>query len=210
MNIIIVNNNKYIEDLKKEQNRIIEEQRKKGEEKKKEEEKLIKKINTPFNEDPCNLKYREDITNNNSCGGLLCNFTVYNGLKDNIEYIVYNNKNNYNIEIMRINDKTIIISLKGHNNKTTVIRYYIKDNKEEYILSCDNNKLIIIWDIQNNYNKKYNIQVEYSGNIWDALLLFNIFNKNYILISSSRNNEYSKLYEFKENIPFIRNIYGTN
>ena len=78
---------------------------------------------------------------------------------------------------MRINDKTIIISLKGHNNITTVIRYYIKDNKEEYILSCDWNKLVIVWDIQNNFNKKYNIQVKDSGMIWDALLLFNIFKK---------------------------------
>ena len=111
---------------------------------------------------------------------------------------------------MRINDKTIIISLKGHNNLTTVIRYYIKDNKEEYILSCDYNKLLIIWDIQNNYNKKYNIKIKYSGSIYDALLLFNIFNKNYILVSSYNNNEYSKLYEFKDNTPFIRNIYGTN
>ena len=91
---------------------------------------------------------------------------------------------------MRINDKTIIISLKGHNNRTTVIRYYIKDNKEEYIISCDLNKLIIIWDIQNDYNKKYNIQAEYSRIILDALLLFNIFNKNYILISSYYKNEY--------------------
>ena len=30
------------------------------------------------------------------------------GLKDDIEYIVYNNKKNYNIDIMRINDKIII------------------------------------------------------------------------------------------------------
>ena len=44
----------------------------------------------------------------------------------------------------------------------------------------------------------------------DSLLLFNIFNKNYILISSDNKNEYSKLYEFKDNTPFIRNIYGTN
>ena len=88
---------------------------------------------------------------------------------------------------MRINDKTIINSLKGHNNRTTFIRYYINDNKEEYILSCDKNKLLIIWDIQNNYNKKYNIEIKYSEYIFDALLLFNIFNKNYILISSLMN-----------------------
>jgi len=188
MNLIIEDNNKYIEYLKKEQN----------------------KIKLQFKEDPCNLKYLENITNNNSCGGLLYNFTVYNGLKDNIEYIVYNNKNNYNIEIMRINDKTLINSLKGHNNITTVIRYFLKDNKEDYILSCDFDKLVIVWDIQNNYNKKYNIKTEYFGNIYDALLLFNIFNNNYILISSGNNNEFSKLYEFKNNTPFIRNIYGTN
>ena len=95
-------------------------------------------MNIPqFKEDPNNLKYIENITYNTSCGGFLYSFALFNGIKDNIEYIVYNNKNNYNIEIMRINDKTIINSLKGHNDRTTVIRYYIKDNKEEYILSCD-------------------------------------------------------------------------
>ena len=71
---------------------------------------------------------------------------------------------------MRINDKIIINSLKGHNNKTTVIRYYINDNKEEYILSCDRNKLVIIWDIQNNYNKKYKIKIKYSGYIIITLI----------------------------------------
>ena len=75
------------------------------------------------------------------------------------------------------------------------------------MIKYDYNNLIIVWDIQNNYNKKYNIQLN-SGTIWDALLLFNISNKNFILISST--NEYSKLYEFKDNTPFIRNIYGTN
>ena len=210
MKIIIDNNNKYIEEIKKIQKAKLEEQKKIEEEKKKQEELSKNKINIPFKEDPNNLKYIEDITNNNSCGGCLCNFVLFNGIKDNIEYIVYNNKSNYNIEIMRINDKIIINSLKGHNNKTTVIRYYINDNKEEYILSCDYNKLVIVWDIQNNYNKKYKIEVKYSGNIYDALLLFNIFNKNYILISSYNNKEYSKLYEFKDNTPFIRNIYGTN
>ena len=84
---------------------------------------------------------------------------------------------------MRIKDKKIITSLKGHNAKTTVIRYYLKDNKEEYILTCDADKLVIIWDLQNNY-KKYIIQSKYKGSIGDALLLFNIFNNNNILLSS--------------------------
>ena len=72
------------------------------------------------------------------------------------------------------------------------------------------NKLIIIWDIQNNYNQKYIIQSDYSSLILDALLLFNYNNKDYILLSSSFKNEYSKLYEFKDKTPFVKNIYETN
>ena len=199
---------KKIEELKNGQKRIIEEQKKIEKDKNKQEELLKNKMDIQFKKDPSNLKYIENITNNNSCDGYLCNFVLFNGIKDNIDYIVYNNKINYNIDIMRINDKTIIKSLRGHKIKTTVIKYYINDNKEEYILSCDY-KLVILWDIQKNYNKKYNLKEGYNGNIHDALLLFNIFNKNYILISSNNNNEYSKLYGLRDNTPFIRNIYGT-
>ena len=109
---------------------------------------------------------------------------------------------------MRINDQSIITSLKGHKS-TTVIRYYLKNNNEDYILSCDRNILVIIWDIQNNYNKKYIIKSDYSSYIFDALLLFNYNNKDYILLSSGDENEYSKLYEFKDNTPFVKNIYET-
>ena len=165
-------------------------------------------VNDNFNENPINLKFKEYLTSNQAYSNL-SNFDVYIGLKDHIEYLIYNNKNNYNLEIMRIKDKTIISSLVGHNKATTVIRYYLKDNKEEYILSCDKNKLVIIWDIQNNFNKKYTIQSNYNGYIKDALLLFHIFNNNYILLSSSNNNDYSKLYEFKDNTKFIKDIYGT-
>ena len=202
------------EELKKakeEQEKLKEEQKKlKEEQGKLKEEPIIQFKDIPFTQNPRYLKYTEILADNNSCGGVFCNFDVYKGLKDNIEYLIYNNNDNYNIEIMKIYDKTLVISLKGHNNRTRVIRYYLKDNREEYILSCDNNKLVIVWDIQNNFNKKYIIQVKYSGNISDALLLFNIFNNNYILISSNNNIEFSKLYEFKSNTPFIRNIYGTN
>ena len=111
---------------------------------------------------------------------------------------------------MRIVDKTTIFLLKGHNKNTRVIRYYVKDNKEEYLLSCDEDKLVIVWDIQNNYDKKLNIKIQDSGDINDALLLFSIINKNYILISSNNKDEYSKLYEFKDDTPLVRNIYRTN
>ena len=166
-------------------------------------------LNINFKDNPQNLKFTEYLRTNHFAKYMAI-FDAYIGLKDHIEYLIFNNKNNYNLEIMRIKDKTIITSLKGHNRGTTVIKYYLKDNKEEYILSCDGNKLVIIWDIQNNFNKKYTLQAKYKGYIYDALLLFNIFNNNYILLSSIEYDEYSELYEFKEDTKFVKNIYGTN
>ena len=178
---------------------------------KEENEDFIKQnIKAEFKENPANLKLGDTLTTNATSCDQQSKFAVYVGLKDHIEYLVYNNKNNNNLDIMRIKDKTIITSLKGHNVNTIVIRYYSKDDKEEYILSSDANKLVIVWDIQNFFNKKFTIQAQYSGTIYDALLLFNVFNKDYILLSNSASNEYSKLYEFKKDTPFVRNILGTN
>ena len=190
--------------------------------KKKEEEEINKKIKeennkyikenikVEFKENPKNLKFRETLTSNNTHNHMLSKFDVYISLQDHIEYLIYGNKNNNNLDIMRIRDKTVITSLKGHETYIHAIKYYLKDHKEDYILSTDANKIVIIWDIQNFYNKKYIIKTQYSNTIYDALLLFNIFNKDYILLSNSSKDEYCKLYEFKENTPFIRNIHGTN
>ena len=195
----------------KQKNEVGKTVKKKMEHIEKENKELQNKFDIiPFLGDPTNLAYKEELTTNIKGWGLLNNFAVFNGLKDNIEYIIYNKKDDYNLEIMRIIDKVIIASLKGHNTGTNVIRYYIKDNKEDYIISSDKSKLVIIWDIQNKYKKKYNIQVTDFGNIWDSLLLFNIFNKDYIIISSSNKDEFTKLYEFKDNTPLIKNIYGTD
>ena len=124
---------------------------------------------------------------------------------------------------MRIYDKKVIQSSFGVEARATVIRYYLKNNSEDYILTCDLNKSIIIWEIQNNFNKKYKLSQNYSGFIWDALLLFNINNKNYILLSSSgdEGEDYSKLYELNNNndnkidnnnnnLKFIKDINNTN
>ena len=68
-----------------------------------------------FKENPQNLKFKYQLTNNRSDSGLLCNFDVFIGLKDKIEYIIYNNNDNCNLDIMRINDQSIITSLKGQS-----------------------------------------------------------------------------------------------
>jgi hypothetical protein len=85
---------------------------------------------------------------------------------------------------MRICDKTIIKSLGGHLAPTTVVRYYMKNNNEDYIFFCDKNNKVVIWDIQNNYSQKCKIEARNSFQVWDALFLFNVNNQDYIALSN--------------------------
>ena len=166
--------------------------------------------NENFIQNPINLKYNEILTTNHSNAGKLSNFEVFTGSKDNIPYLVYHNEINFNLEVMRLTDNTIVHFLKKHTGKITVINYYKKNNDNEYLLSCDLNKLVVIWEIQNNFNIKSSIQEEYAGVIWDAHLLLDLNNKDYILLSSGKKEESIKLYELKDNnCHFIKNIFGT-
>ena len=166
--------------------------------------------NENFIQNPINLKYNEILTTNHSNAGKLSNFEVFTGSKDNIPYLVYHNEINFNLEVMRLTDNTIVHFLKKHTGKITVINYYKKNNDNEYLLSCDLNKLVVIWEIQNNFNIKSSIQEEYVGVIWDAHLLLDLNNKDYILLSSGKKEESIKLYELKDNnCHFIKNIFGT-
>ena len=169
-----------------------------------EENNNIEEIKEVFNENPENLEYIETITSNHSSAGVLNNFDVFKGLKDNIEYIAYNNKYNFNLEIIRIQDKIKIQSLSGHTAKTTIIKYYKKNNKKDYLLTCDLSKAIIIWDIQDNFYKKYIFKESYVNPIFDALILFNILQKDYIILSSGGQDEFCKLYELEDK----RNIFN--
>jgi WD40 repeat protein len=154
---------------------------------------------------PENLRLIDYLTNKNVNSGL---FVVFTGLTDNMEYLVYNNKNNFNLDVMTLKDKAIIRSLKGHRSKVNVIRYFAKDNKE-YLLTCDDDKICLVWDIQNNYNIKYTVKEKYFGNIYDAILTFNILGKECLIVSSGNTNEYTKVYSLSERPQFIKVIFGT-
>jgi len=243
MNLIIQENKEKINSLNKIQNEKENENNKlsirlnkykKYFDEEMQELEKFQKQNSIFNFDdsPFELYFDKNIVTNRSGRGLLKNIAVYE--KDRKGYLVYQELN-YNLIVIRIYnnntdddignnidnninyDKNIIATLEGHKNCTSVIRYYKNKTKDyydkEYILSCDYDKLVIVWDINDNFNKKFSIKEIYKENIYDALILFNLFNKDYILLSSDNQhnfNEYCKLYELKENTPFIKNIYNTN
>ena len=163
-----------------------------------------------FKGNPKNLEFKYELTNQRSNTGNLYNFDVFVGLKDKIEYLIYNNKNNNNIDIMRIDNKQIIKSLQGHHAPTLVIRYYKRTEDIDYILSIDEQNEVIIWAIQKDYSKIYDkIMIDVNSLIYDAILLFNINNNDYLLVSSCSPNEYCLLYNLNKYFKLEKTLYST-
>ena len=177
----------------------------------------INKINYNFKEEPQNLKYKFDITNTNTSCGWNDMFEVFICYKDNKEYLVSPNYNNFDLDIFLLLDNQKILSLKAHKNKIRTVRYFINDkNYNEYLISGDDNKNVIIWDITNNYNIKYQIETNYEHNIYSCLLVFpHSYNNNNYFITSTYNQSNdndkaaTKIYSL-ENGKFIRYIKNTN
>ena len=137
-----------------------------------------------------NFKFKGIITSNNyCCYGSNDIFEVFISYKDNRPYLITKTEE-HNLELYNLVDYKVILSLKGHKNYVTTIRYFInKKNNNEYLISADNNDLVIIWDITNNYNILYKINVDYQSKdeycINSCLLLFDHDDNkdNYIIIS---------------------------
>ena len=168
-----------------------------------------KDINVP------NLKYIKTITNSNDgCHGLSDIFEVFKLSKDKKYYLASSKSSTYNICIISLEQYVLSNTLKGHQNNISSIRYFYKDEINEYLISSDNDKIIILWDIKNDYKIKYKIDTGYKDTIYCNLILFNINKQNYIItstISESENEKESssKIYNL-ENGSFIKNIKNSN
>ena len=171
---------------------------------------------------PINLKFKQDIVTTNTKGGLNDIFEVYTSIKDNNQYLISPNKNNFNLDIITLIDNKLQYSLKGHQKKVTNIRYFLNNyNNIEYLISADEAGIVIIWDITNNCIK-YSIDTKYNDIIYSCLLVFvendensNNYNEGYIITSTygiSEENEKSgtKIYSMENNGEFINYINNTN
>ena len=170
-------------------------------------------MNYKFIKEPQNLKFKFNITNTNTWYGVNDIFEVFICYKDNKEYIISPNINNYNLDIFNLLDNKKILSLQGHKNDITTIRYFINNNNynniNEYLISGDYNYIVIIWDITNNYKIKYQIDTKYKNDIFSCLSIFHHNNNdNYFItstINTSDNNDNSatKIYSLN-NGKFIK------
>ena len=176
----------------------------------------LNKIDYIFKKEPHNLKYKSTITDNNSSAGWNDMFEIFVSYKDNKDYLISPNIRNYNLDIFELLYNKKILSLRGHNNNIRTIRYFInKKIYNEYLISADDNKIVIIWDISDNYNTKYQIDTKYGHNIYSCLLIFpHNINDNYIITSTynesdNMDNSSTKIYSLNNN-KFIKYIENTN
>ena len=174
---------------------------------------------------PQNLKLKQDIVTTNTKGGLNDIFEVFTSLKDKTLFLVSPNKNNFNLDLITLIDNKLKISLKGHLKKVTNVRYFLNNfTNEDYLISADESGIVNLWDISNNYSKKYSIDTNYNDIIYSCLLVFtnnenfessNNDNKGYIITSTygiSDENEKSstKIYSMENNGEFMNYFSNTN
>ena len=154
---------------------------------------------------PEKLEFKEILSNFHSNSGFLRQFVVYKSIKDDNEYLVFNNKSKFSLDIIKISDKKLIHYLKGHKAKVSVIKYFIsKSDNQEYLLSCDENKLVIIWNLFN-YNTILKINTNMEGYIWDAYALLYVNGLSYFIIPSNSDKECTRVYIFNN-----YNLYNNN
>ena len=129
-------------------------------------------------------------------------------------YLILPKTKNFIIDVIRILDYKSIASLKWHKNLILSVRHFFHSkNNFDYLLSIDENLKICVWDLTNNFKLKFIIEINYSQNISDALIIIEDNNINEYILTSTygiNNDNYSKLYSFNNNGKFDKNIELTN
>ena len=148
-------------------------------------------------------------------------FEIFISNKDNKEYLVSPNMDNCCLDIFSLINQEKIKSVPGHKNSIRTIRYFMNNkNQNEYLISGDEDKKVIIWEITNNYNINFNIKqiidTKYKKYIYSCLLIFpDNIDDIYIITSSYNESENledsaTKVYSLNNNNSLIKYINKTN
>ena len=171
----------------------------------------IENNNTLLKEKP-NFKYKENLVKDMNFSYWICEtFDIYYP-KENIKepHLVYPINNDSQINIIRIKDKKLVKSLKGQDNFFELLKIFNnKENQHNYLISSDWDKIVFIWDLDDDYKLLHTIKTLYTNYIYSFQL---VFKHNYIITSTvGLNNEtdYSKVF-LLTNGEFLRNIANTN
>ena len=166
------------------------------------------------------MQFKETILNTNYGSGCNSLFDVYRNNLDNKLYLVSSNYKNCSLDIILLeNNNSLIASLKGHTNEILSVRYFFNEiTKEEFIISSDMDKHVIVWNIHDKFNIDFNCIIEYSSfcHIYSCIII-NIQQFNYVITSCYTNSNYNskdikndltKMYSLM-NKDYIKDVYYT-
>ena len=143
---------------------------------------------------------------------ILDSFEIYYSYHNfNEIFIVSPNKNN-EIRIINLKTKKLIRILRGHSTFICFVKHFFSHkNKIDYLISIDENNILIVWDMTTNFKMKQTLNLTYK-NIYSAIMIFD--NKNDYIITSTYNNQnlaedFTKIFNLEDG-KFLRNIPGTN
>lgn len=126
-------------------------------------------------------------------------FEVYICHKDNKEYLAL--PNNINLDIIQLVNNKKAKTLKGHEHNIIIVEYYInhKNYNNEYLISIESVNMVIIWDINNSYNKIHKFYESDDHTLVTCLLYFPYnSNEDYIITPMHDcDEEGTKVYSLK-------------
>ena len=164
------------------------------------------------------LKFKETILNTNYGSGCNSLFDVFINNLDSKAYLVSSNYKNCNIDVILLENNSLINSLKGHKNEILSIRYFLNEiTKDEYIISSDIENNVIVWNIHDNFNIEFNCKIDYSNSCHIySCIISNIDKFNYVVTScytnstgmKDKNKDFTKMYSLM-NKDFIKMVYNT-
>ena len=159
--------------------------------------------NNIFKKNP-NFKFMDTIIYDNDSLGFNDIFEIFYSIKDGKSYIVSPNNISFLLNIYSLDNIKLIKSLKRHEHHITMVKYYTNNIKKEYLISADNNGIVIIWDLNDFNDEKYEIKLNIKSYIYSCIMFFDKFD---YIITSTCGKEETKLFILNENkIKFIKNI----
>ena len=158
------------------------------------------------------MKFKYDLVNTNTKGGLNDIFEVFKSIKDNEDYLVSPNKMNFHLDLINLKNNKFYGSLKGHQKKVTSVRYFLNNYiNNEYLISSDEIGIIFIWDVSDSYKKLFTLNTKYNDIIYSCLLIFTETNYESDNSNTERNNGYiiTSTYDIsKENQNSATKVYS--
>lgn len=177
-----------------------------------------------------NFEYEEDIIDDAEITyALIDSFEAFMSKKDNKPYLIYQNKGNQKLEVLKVlkNKYKLVESIEGHKTKITSIKYFFNEYENiEYLISSDYDGKILITNITEDFKRQCLVKTTYNnGQITCCLMIFRLIEnidfdiKKGIILMANKNlqnqenqNCHTKVYILGENgdMSFYKNLNGNN